>query len=57
MATTNEKNITFFENISKTSHWYIVRIQRNYVKYHKSFQTMHDAVIYRDEIFDSLGIK
>ena len=49
-------NITYLENITKTSHWYIVRVSRvrkQFDKY-KSFQTMKDAFLFREKCFKEL---
>tara|TARA_R110002110_G_scaffold415828_1_gene657054 strand:+ start:10714 stop:10893 length:180 start_codon:yes stop_codon:yes gene_type:complete len=54
---TNEKNITYLQNVGKTSEWFIVRVQRNKIKYHKAFSNMEDAIFYRDRAFEKLGIE
>lgn len=54
---TNEKNITYLQNVGKTSEWFIVRVQRKKIKYHKAFGNMEEAIFYRDEAFEKLGIE
>ena len=53
---TDQKNITYLQNVGKTSEWFIVRVQRNKIKYHKAFGNMEEAIIYRDSVFEKLGI-
>ena len=51
-------NITYLENITKTSHWYLVRVSRARQNYNKfaSFQTMKDAFLYREKCFNELKV-
>ena len=49
-------NITYLENLTKTSHWYLVRVSRVRKKYDKyaSFQTMKEAFLYREQCYMEL---
>ena len=49
-------NITYIENLTKTSHWYLVRVSRVRKKFDKyaSFQTMKEAFLYREQCYNEL---
>ena len=49
-------NITYLENLTKTSHWYLVRVIRVRKKFNKyaSFQTMKEAYLFREQCFIEL---
>lgn len=55
IANTGYKNISYLENITKTSHWYIVQMVHKTLRYSGSFQTLDEAFVFRGKLYAMVG--
>jgi len=55
IANTGYKNIQYLQNITKTSHWYIVQIVHKTLRYAGTFQTFDEALVFRGKMYAMVG--
>ena len=55
LANTGYKNIQYLQNITKTSHWYIVQMVHKTLRYSGTFQTFEEALAFRGKMYAMVG--
>lgn len=55
LANTGYKNIQYLQNITKTSHWYIVQMVHKTLRYSGTFQTFDEALVFRGKMYAMVG--
>jgi hypothetical protein len=55
MSKTGYRNVNYFQNIGKSSEWYILTVCRKKNRYYKSFPTLEECLIARDKTYAMFG--